>query len=203
MAGDPRQTGEGDAVANNRAGGNRGHGLKERAIHEVMQFLIMFLYLFVLLGVFAIDRSIVLEQHNLSFAAYGFAFVNALVLAKVMLVAEDLHLGRRFEDSPLIYPVLCKSLLFALVLVSFHIVENVITGWWHGKAVLESIFGIGGGGIKGILSVGVIMFVVLIPFFAFREINRVLGSAALRTLLFERGAKDVVIELKLRTQDRS
>jgi len=25
----------------------------------------------------------------------------------------------------------------------------------------------------------------------------------LRTLLFERGAKDVVIELKLRTQDRS
>ena len=106
MAGDPRQTGEGDAVANNRAGGNRGHRLKERAIHEVVQFLIMFLYLFVLFGLFSIHESIILEQHNLDFTRYGFALVNGLILAKVMLVAEDLRLGRRFKGSPLIYPVL-------------------------------------------------------------------------------------------------
>lgn len=203
MTRDPRQAGEGDAVANNRTGEKRGRKLRDKAVHQVAQFLFIFLYLFVLLGLFAIDRSIVLEQHNLHFTDYGFALVNALILAKVMLVAEDLHLGRRFEDSPLVYPILLKSLLFAIVLICFHIVESAIEGLWHGKAILESISGIGGGGIKGLLSLGIIMFVALIPFFAFREISRVFGSAVLHTLLFKRGAKEVIIEFKLRAQNES
>ena len=83
-----------------------GHRVKERLVHEVRQFLFMFLYLYVLFGLFAIHEAVVLEQHHIAYAYYGFALVNALVLAKVMLVAEDLHLGRRFENRPLIYPVL-------------------------------------------------------------------------------------------------
>jgi len=107
-----------------------GRRVKERLVHEVRQFLFMFLYLYVLFGLFAIHEAVVLEQRHITYAYYGFALVNALVLAKVMLVAEDLHLGRRFENRPLIYPVLIKSLLFAVVFICFRVVEDLLVGWW-------------------------------------------------------------------------
>jgi hypothetical protein len=43
--------------------------------------------------------------------------------------------GRR----PLIYPVLLRSALFAVVFIVFDIVEKMLIGVFHGKAVAESI----------------------------------------------------------------
>jgi hypothetical protein len=60
--------------------------------------------------------------------------------------------------------------------------------------------GFGGGGIDGVIMVGVLMSVALIPFFAFTEISRVFGPAALQALIFKRGRKDFVVELRLREQ---
>ena len=73
-------------------------GVERRAIHEVKLFLAMFLYLFVLLGIFTLYESVVLAEHKINFTHYGFAAINALVYEKVMLVADDLHLGRRLES---------------------------------------------------------------------------------------------------------
>jgi hypothetical protein len=77
----------------------------------------------------------------------------------------------------------------------------VVVGLWHGTGIIDRIPGFGGGGITGLLSVGVIVSVALIPFFAFKEIGRVFGVAALQTLIFKRGLKDVIIEFKLRVQE--
>ena len=172
--------------------------LKERAVHEVKRLAAMFVYLYVLFALFLIHESIVLAQHEISFSHYGFAFVNALVLAKVMLVAEDLRLGSRFEDRPLIYPILFKSLVFAVVFICFHIVENVIVGAWGGKTIAESIPSIGGGGLKGVLSVGVIVSFGLIPFFAFKEVGRVIGEKELFSLILTRRPKAGALRSRVR-----
>jgi hypothetical protein len=191
----------GDSVRGSRPENAPGRRLKDRAVHEARRFVFIFLYLFILFGLFTIHEAIILEQHHIDYTYAGFALVNALILAKVMLVAEDLRLGRRFEDRPLIYPVLFKSVLFAILFICFRVIENVLTGLWDGKTVLESLPGIGGGGIKGVVSVAIIETFALIPFFAFAEISRVLGAAALQTLIFRRGPKDVIIEFKLRVQE--
>jgi hypothetical protein len=182
-------TGGGDDLVAGIPNSERRHSLREKVAHEVRQFVAMFLYLFILFGLFAVHESIILEQHDINFTRYGFALVNALILAKVMLVAEDLHVGRRFEDYPLMYPVLFKSLMFATIFICFHVVENVIVGLWHGKTILESIPGFGGGGVKGLFSVAVLVSVALTPYFAFTELRRVLGAAALKTLMLKRGPK--------------
>ena len=102
-----------------------------------------------------------------------------------MLVADDLNLGGRFfKNNPLVYPILFKSMVFAIVLICFHIVERVIIGVWGGGTIVQSIPGFGGGGFKGVISVGTIMFVVMIPFFVYREIGRVIGESELRSLVF-------------------
>lgn len=170
--------------------GERKATLYERAFHEFKRFVAMFFYLWALFGVFVINESIVLAQHNISYRAQGFAVLNALVLAKVMLIAEDLRLGHRFKDRPLIYPILYKSFLFALVFIGFHIVEGVLVGVASGKTISESFPEIGGGRLTGVFSAGAVIFVTLIPFFAFREISRVIGERELWSLIFRRGKKD-------------
>jgi hypothetical protein len=59
-------------------------------------------------------------------------------------------------------------------------------GWWQGKTIVESIPQIGGGSIAGIVSVGAILSVALIPFFALRALEQALGPGVLRLLLARR-----------------
>jgi len=200
MTRDPRLARDAGTPAERRPGGKHHHNVKQKVVHEIRELVFIFLYLFVWFGLFTIHESIVLGQHHISYTPYGFAAVNALVLAKVMLVAQNLHLGHRFEDRPLIYPVLLKSLLFAIVFICFHVVEHVIVGLWYGKGILQSMPGFGGGGIDGVIMVGTLMSVALIPFFAFTEISRVFGPAALQSLIFKRAPRHFVAELRLRQQ---
>jgi hypothetical protein len=199
MTHDPRHAGSESTAAGRHTGEKRARNVKAKAAHEAKEFFLMFLYLFVFLGLLRVHESVVLRQHDVSdLTRYGWALVNALILAKVMLVAEALHLGRRFEEYPLVYPILLKSLLFGIVLIGFHVIEDVIEGLWHGKTAIESIPNFGGGGLEGILSVGAIAFVGLIPFFALREISRVFGSASLQMLIFKRPANEFIIEFSPR-----
>jgi uncharacterized protein (DUF1810 family) len=77
-----------------------------------------------------------------------------------------------------------KSAVFAVILLCFHMIEETLLGVFHGKTLSQSIPNIGGGTLQGILMVGIIMFVVLMPFFAFRELGRAIGTKQLHSLLF-------------------
>ena len=113
------------------------HKLKVRAVGTGRKFLGIFLYLYVVFGLFNLHEYIVLAQHGIDFTHYGFAAVNAFVMAKVLMIGEELHLGEYFEDRPLIYPILLSSLLFGILLIAFHIIERVIVGLWHGQTMVE------------------------------------------------------------------
>jgi hypothetical protein len=159
---------------------------KGRAKDQIKNFGLMFLYLWIVFGLLTVHESMILSQHQLSYQAHGLAFVNALVFAKVMLVAEDLHLGHRLNDKPLIYSILYKSFLFGVTLICFHIVEHVLIGMWHGKAIMETIAEIGADRFGQIASGATIATVALVPFFILREISRVMGEDNFWSLFFRR-----------------
>jgi len=170
-------------------GSANGHKLtlKERATHQLREFSAMFLYLWALFGLLVINRSVVLAREAQDYQAHGFALINALLMAKVLLIGEDLNLGNRFRHKPLLYSIFYKCFVFAIFLIAFHVLERVIVGVWSGRAITQSFPDIGGGSLKGILALGATVFVALIPFFAFREISRVIGSSELWSLLLSRG----------------
>jgi hypothetical protein len=161
---------------------------KERAKDQIKDFALMFLYLWIVFGMLAVHESMILSQHQINYVAHGLAVINALVFAKVMLVAEDLHLGHKLHDKPLIYSVLFKSILFAIALICFHIVEHALIGMWHGKPMAESIAEVGVNRLIGIVSLGIIGTVALAPFFLLSEISRVIGRDNFWALLFHRRA---------------
>jgi len=165
--------------------------LKAKALDEFKGFLIIFFYLWVVFGLLSIHKSIILSEHQLDYPEHAFAIVNAFVFAKVLLIGEHFGLGTRFSHKPLIYPILHKCFIFTLVLLCFHIIESLLVGLWHGNTAANSLPAMGGGNLKGILSVGVVCFVVLLPFFAFREIGRVIGHGELWYLILERRRRDL------------
>jgi hypothetical protein len=92
--------------------------LKQKVIQQMKEFLFIALYLWLVFGLLLLYKSVILGKYHIDFASHGFALINALALGKVMLVAKDLHLGRRFNNAPLIYPTLVNSAIFTVVLVS-------------------------------------------------------------------------------------
>jgi hypothetical protein len=162
-------------------------GVKARALHEFARFATMFAYLWAMFLLFQIHQYVVLAQHQIPFTQFGVGLVNALVLAKVMLVADDLRLGEWRGRRPLIYPVLLRSVLFAVVFIVFDIVEKMLIGVYHGKTVAESIETPGGGGILGVILVAIIIAISLVPFFAFVEASRLMDPGELTRIFFIRG----------------
>ena len=141
-----------------------------------------------MLGLFSIHKSIVLNEPNLIYHQ-GFAIINAFLLAKVMLTAEMFHVAENLDHKPLIYPIMFKSVIYSTILMSFYIIEETLVGMWHGKSATDSIPDVGGGSLEGILVVGLMMFVVLVPFFGLKEIGRAIGDDNLYELLLVRGSR--------------
>ena len=158
--------------------------LKQIAYQQLKEFLVIALYLWVVFGLFVMYKSAVLAEQHIVFAYHGFAIINALALAKVMLTAKDLHLGEKFDEAPLIYPTLLKSALFTVVLACFKLLEEAVVGFYRQESFHQRIANLGGGTWKGILTLTVLLFVVLIPFVGFGELQRVLGEGKLAQIFF-------------------
>jgi len=166
----------------------RKRGLKEWAIHEGKLLFAMFLYLFILFGLLNLHEYVVLAQHKIEFTKYGYGLINAWIFARVLIVAEHLHLGKGLEDKPLIYLILLKAGLFMIVVIVVRCLEAVLVGLWNGRPLSDSVPVVGGGGLEGIASVALTAAFAMIPYFAYREVARVMGQDELRSLILRRRA---------------
>jgi len=156
--------------------------LKDKAVHELKEYLFVTVYLWVFLAMFVEYKALVLAQEHIDYATGGVALINALVLGKFLLIARAFHLGKQAENAPLIYPTLLKSAILAIIVGVLKILEDIIVGHFRGKSVSESVADLGGGSGRAIGIMTVMLFVVLIPLTAFGELERVVGEGKLRAL---------------------
>jgi hypothetical protein len=160
--------------------------LKARAVTEFRRFLILFFYLWILFGVFVLNQGVALREHGVNFAMQGFAFINALVFAKVMMLFEVFDPGRWLRRRPLIYPILYESLLLTIFFLVAHVLEKTIEGLIRGRTFAESLPVLTGDGLRGFVSITVILFVALIPFFGLRNLSLAMGDGRLWAAIFEK-----------------
>ncbi len=158
--------------------------LKARAIEEFKLFWVIATYLGLMLGAFAWYRRLVLSESGISYLHYGGAVIEAMILAKVILIGEALGLGKRFEGAPLIISAIFKSLIFGVFVGLFGILEHAIEGLLHHHAWKQIAHELLSAGREEILARTVVMIVTFIPFFAFWETDRVLGKGKLFALFF-------------------
>jgi len=151
---------------------------RDKAVSGLKRFGVIFLYFWGLLAISALHKSLVLAESGLSYRQ-SFAVVNALVLAKILFVAEELKVGERYEREPLIYAMAFKAAVYAVLLAACEILEGLVVGHFRGKTLAESLSEVGGGTPFGILTTTVLLFFALLPFFGFRELCAVVGEPEL------------------------
>jgi hypothetical protein len=159
--------------------------LKAKAVDETKKLFRIFVYLWVLLTMFSLHKAYTLSLNQLTFQQ-AFAIINALAMAKVILLAQAFHFGEGFKNKPLAYPVTLQAAGFSILLLIFHVIEEIAVGKWHGKTLAASMPTFGDGSLQALLMVAIILFVAMIPFCAFLELERVVGSETLNGLFFGR-----------------
>ena len=157
--------------------------LKERAIGEMKLYLVVTLYLWIVLALFALYKRALLNEDGIDYWRQSYAIVNALILGKVLLIGEILKLGDGLRKRALVWVVLGWTALFTALLMLFHVVEEMIHAAIKGLPFGESIMSIGGGSWFGMFVYAAIMFAMLIPLIAFRELSFVLGTDVMWKLM--------------------
>jgi len=161
-------------------------GWKQKIRHELIGYWLTVLYLALFFGGFANYRRLILAHHGISYEDYGISVIEALVLAKIIVVAEKLHIGRGFEDRRLIVPTLYKGFLFSVCVGLFHFVESVIGSLIWGRGPMGAVDDLMSQFNYELLAGGLVVFFAFIPFFAIRELTPVLGEGVMFRLFFQR-----------------
>ena len=124
------------------------------------------------------------SEYHISYAHYSFALVEALVLAKLMLIGDAFHFGQRFDQRPLIVPTLWKAVVFSVWVGLFSVLEHTVEGLLRHRGVTGGLEELASTGKYELLARCLIMFSVFIPFFACKELGHVLGEGRLVALFF-------------------
>jgi hypothetical protein len=165
-------------------------GLKHKILHELTNYWLLVLYMAIFFGVFTTYRRLLLAHYGISYEEYGISVIRALVLGKVVLGAEALHLGRGFEDKPLIVPTLYKTFLFTVCVALFDIAETLVRGLIGGLGPMEAVDELMNRFHYEWLSRTLVIFFAFMPLFAVRELRRVLGEEAIGIFYRRRSAAE-------------
>jgi hypothetical protein len=158
--------------------------LKQKARHELIEYAFNVIYLTAVFATFTTYRRLMLAAHDVTYTNYGFALIEALILGKVIMIGGVFHLGRGLEDRPLIYPTLCKTAVFTIFCFAFTLAEHAIKGFVSGRGAVAGLGQYAAQGHEVILANSMVVFVALIPFFAVKELGRVMGRDEVGRLFF-------------------
>jgi hypothetical protein len=97
-------------------------------IHEVIPPTIFFLISF---HIVVLDRALMAREYGLPLSSIAGATVGALLVAKVVLVADMLPFINRFPEKPLIYNVVWKTAIYVAASLAAHYLEHLVPMWWR------------------------------------------------------------------------
>jgi hypothetical protein len=155
------------------------HDLKERARHELRSYVVITVYVWTILSLLRLHETLLADSYHVGLQAHGLAIVNALIIGKVVLIAEALRVGDRAARRAPAFAILIKSLFFALAIVLFHATEHIVTELWHGAALNADLFVVDAENARRSLIMAAIMTIALMPYFLIKEIERRTGEADL------------------------
>jgi hypothetical protein len=162
--------------------------LKEKAAEEFRLLLLISAYLAAFFVAFLTYRRLISRELGVSSFRYGYALLEAFVIAKVILIGKAIGLDRRRTRGALAISVLRSSLAYGGLVAAFAVLEHVVEGLVHGKTFVASLEAFANEGVYEIVGRGLVLFVAFIPFFAFWELGHLTGDKKLFDVFFRKDA---------------
>ncbi len=144
---------------------------------ELLEVASPMIFFFVAFNVIVITKKLMLEQYGIEFSGFIAATVGALIVAKVVLIADNIPFINKYPDKPLIYNVVWKTFIYLLVALIVRFLEYLVPLWWkHGSLsiALEHLW-------DEIIwphfwAIHIWLFCLFIVYVSFRELARTLGE---------------------------
>lgn len=165
---------------------NKHSHLKEKLISELKRFWLYTIVLTILFSSFNFYQRLLLNDFTNNTIPYGFSIIEALILAKIIIIGDAIHIGKRFSRFPLIVSVIHKSILFCLFVLLFTLFEHLFTGVVEGKKISTVYDNYINKKMNIAMARSLIMFYVFLLFFSVLDTSRALGQHELFDLFFKR-----------------
>ena len=166
-------------------------GWKRKIVEELFEYWLNFVYLAFFLVAFAWYRRLILAEYDILYLNYCVPLFEAAILAKVIMLGDLLRFGRGLERKPLLVPTVFRSVLFSLWVAVFSILEHTVRGLLGRKGLTAGIIEIASKGRNELLAECVVIFCAFVPFFAFKELEEVMGKDKLRELFWSKDSPAV------------
>ena len=101
------------------------------AKHEFYEVLPPAIFFFVSFHIVVLEQALMVRRYGIRLSAVAGATVAALLVAKVVLVADMLPFVNRFPEKPLMYNVVWKTAIYAVASMFVHYLEHLVPVWWH------------------------------------------------------------------------
>ncbi len=149
---------------------------KQKLLSEFSEYLVNAAYLTLFFGVYSVSRRLTLAQYGVYLDDYFIGLIKALIIAKVIMIGAFLRISRKYENKPLIIPVLYKVLIFLLWVILFDATEGLIRSLIQTQSMAGAFENLMQHHFTKMWLGGVLMVILsFIPFFMLKELSRVIG----------------------------
>jgi hypothetical protein len=171
-------------------------------LHEFREVLPPTIFFFVGFNLILLTTRLILADYLVQLTGFLIAAMSALIVGKVVLVADMMPFLRRFDDAPLAKPILFKSVVYTFLVFVARLIEafvHYVAGGGtvgHGGFIEEQL-----GRFSWYRSavIQIWIFVLFLVYVTASEVNQRLGEGNLFKVFFTRRSS----ELKSGRQARS
>ena len=158
-------------------------------LHELRSVVPPTVFFFIGFNLILFTKRLILEEYLIQFAGFFIATMSALIVGKVVLVAEKMPLLRRFDHAPLAAPILFKTVVYTLLVFVARLLEAFIHYAIEGGVIGHGAFiehQLGQFSWHQFIATQMWVFVLFLVYVTGCEINALLGDGELFKLFFTR-----------------
>jgi hypothetical protein len=164
-----------------------------RLKREILGLIPTVVFFFIIFQLLAFTKALLLKGYGIEVSTFLNATIAALVVGKVVLLADLLPIMNRFPNKPHIYNIVWKTFIYMVAAVIVRYAEHLIPFIREYKNLAAANSHL----LNEVVwphfwLVQIWLLVCFLVYNAFRELGRILGYEQIRSMIFGPGGSDVV-----------
>jgi hypothetical protein len=158
-------------------------------LHEIRLVIPPTLFFFAGFNLILLTKRLFLADYLIAYTGFLIATTSALIVGKVVLVADKLRFLARFDDEPLAYPILFKTVVYTVLVFIARLLEALIHYLIEGNMIGGGQFirhELGTFSWPHFIAVQLWIFVLFLIYVTATELNELFGDGELSRILFRR-----------------